>query len=77
MDHYCGGTNDVEPNFVQLKHRQIWEDILSFSEVVRDGKTLTAFESGDVPNRRILLTVSRYQENITNCLICLKNHIDI
>ena len=56
IDHYCD-NNNVETNFVKLKHRQIWTDALSCSEVRKDGKILAAFKSGDVPTRRILLTV--------------------
>jgi hypothetical protein len=58
IDHYCGAA-DLEANFVKLNHRQIWSDILSCHEIMRDSKSL--FQSGeDAPTVRILLTVSKY-----------------
>jgi hypothetical protein len=65
IGHYCD-NNSVESNFVKLKHRQIWEDVLSCPDILRDSKSIASFESGDVPTKRILLTVCK--QNISRSL---------
>jgi hypothetical protein len=69
LDHYYDDSSleIKDPSFVQLKHRQIWSDMLLCAEVLRDGKSLLAFESGDLPTKKILLTVSKCRTINTFC----------
>ena len=56
VNHYCEDSN-IQPNIVILKHRQIWADSLSCSEIIKDGKPLSSYEANDIPMKPIILTV--------------------
>jgi hypothetical protein len=56
IDHYCDSP-DMDPHFVILKHRQIWTDLLSNRDILEDAKHLAIYLDGELPTKRILLTV--------------------